>query len=152
MVVPLVTPLHPATTVLSSIRDYTVKSALSKDPLLKVLVPPTALILSYTRLPNLNKILIRPDQEGLDISGGFKPGYFSMGCNCQVCSISNFGPTVTSPPLKGYSIVLPGHVSCNSGPALVYHLTCLSGRDSCKWAHYTGLASSTRGTKPMSEC
>ena len=77
-------------------------------------------------------------------------GHINTGCRCQVCKASTFGPFVSPPSLPGYKLQVCGPVTCSSGPALVYHLTCKSGRPQCSRAHYTGSASSSnQDAKPM---
>ena len=48
LVVPLVSSLHPATTILSQVVKSTFTSALSMDPVLEVALPPSSFIVSYT--------------------------------------------------------------------------------------------------------
>ena len=45
--------------------------------------------------------------------------------------------------MPGFCIKIPQSTSCQSGPAVIYHLVCKSGRKECKLAHYVGRASTT---------
>ena len=45
--------------------------------------------------------------------------------------------------MPGYSVRISEPTSCKSGPAVVYHLVCNSGRKECRLAHYVGRASSS---------
>ena len=100
------------------------------------------------------KLLCSPDQNKylsplLSINNS---GYMDTGCKCMVCKASNFDGFARSPSMPGYRVPLPGTVTCSSGPAIVYHLVCKSGRPECRRAHYIGMASSTRpNDKPMSK-
>ena len=73
----------------------------------------------------------------------------ATNCCCNVCKISQFGHFISPPSLPNYRIPIKSTTSCSSGPAVVYHLTCKSGRPDCDKAHYTGMASSTTNKKPM---
>ena len=68
LVVPLVSSLHPATTILSQVVKSNFTSALSMDPLLEIVLPPASFIVSYTRLPNLQLLLCPNDQNKLATS------------------------------------------------------------------------------------
>ena len=151
--VPLVTDLHPAITCLSSMMSSSFSTVCRTDPLLNILIPPSSLLVSYRKLPNLMGLLCSPDQNkfvnnapSTDVSG-----YIDTGCRCMVCRISTFGRFASSPSIPGYKVPITGHTSCASGPAVVYHLVCRSGRPECKRAHYVGMASTTKSkVKPMS--
>ena len=53
--------------------------------------------------------------------------------------------------MPGYAVKIPETTSCQSGPALIYHLVCRSNRKECQLAHYVGRASTTvPTTKVMS--
>ena len=152
--VPLVTNLHPAITCLSEMIAPIVDAA-KKDPLLKILVPPSSVIVSYRKLPNLMKLICSPDQNQLASSSSTsheaERGYLDTGCRCDVCKISKFGRFVFPPSMPGYKVPIPTKVTCTSGPAIVYHLVCRSGRPECRRAHYVGMAStSVENGKPMS--
>ena len=68
----------------------------------------------------------------------------------MVCKASTFGRFVSSPSMPGYKLPITDQVSCASGPAVVYHLVCRSGRPECRRAHYVGQASTTKANqKPM---
>ena len=142
-IVPLVTDLHPAITCLSTIMSESFSEAIRSDPLMKILIPSSSLIVSYRKLPNLARLLCCPDQnrflEGPPVHQS--TGYVDTGCNCHVCKVSTFGRFVQSPSLPGYKIKIPSTVSCASGPSVVYHLVCRSGRPECARAHYVGIAS-----------
>ena len=64
-VVPLVSSLYPATTVLSKVVKSSFSRASSGDPVLDVLLPLSSLFVSYTRLPNLQLLLCLNDQNKL---------------------------------------------------------------------------------------
>ena len=154
LTVPLVTNLHPAITCLSNILPASFNPICKADPLLDILLPPSSLMVAYRKLPNLMKLLCSPDQNKylsppLPINNS---GYMDTGCKCMVCKASNFGRFARSPSMPGYRVPLPGTVTCGSGPAIVYHLVCMSGRPECRRAHYIGMASSARpNDKPMSK-
>ena len=57
LTVPLVTNLHPAITCLSSMMSTSFSSACRSDPLLNILLPTSSLLVSYRKLPNLNRFL-----------------------------------------------------------------------------------------------
>jgi hypothetical protein len=57
---------------------------------------------------------------------------------CSVCNISL---------LAFYKVPISSSTTCSSGPALVYHLVCRSGRPECRRAHYVGMASSSAPNK-----
>ena len=152
LTVPLVTDLHPAITMASSTLGDTLGAAVRRDSLLNALLPNNSLLVAYRRLPNLSRLLCGPDQNKfLNMPPRSSPtGHINTGCRCQVCKASTFGPFVSPPSLPGYKLQVCGPVTCSSGPALVYHLTCKSGRPQCSRAHYTGSASSSnQDAKPM---
>ena len=151
--VPLVTDLHPAITCLSSMMSTSFSTASRSDPLLKILIPPSSLLVSYRKLPNLMRLLCSSDQNKFvgETPSKYVSGYTDTGCRCMVCRISAFGRYVSPPSMPGYKVAIPGQVSCKSGPAVVYHLVCRSGRPECRLAHYVGMASTTKANiKPMS--
>ena len=152
-IIPLVTDLHPSLTCLSTMTHEYFSAACKSDPLLKVLVPESSLIVTYRKLPNLKKLLCRPDQNQF-ANGANQPatfGFIDTGCKCDVCKISAFGKYARSPSLPGFKIPIKGNTSCRSGPAVVYHLVCRSGRPECERAHYVGMASTSKSNvKPMS--
>ena len=153
LTVPLVTNLHPAITCLSSMMSTSFSSVCRSDPLLNLLLPTSSLLVSYRKLPNLNRLLCSSDQNKFvsPTSSNDAIGYLDTGCRCMVCKISNFGKYVSPPSMPGYKVPLTGSVSCSSGPAVVYHLVCKSGRPECRRAHYVGMASTTNAkVKPMS--
>ena len=43
--------------------------------------------------------------------------------------------------MPGYCVKIPETTTCQSGPFIIYHLQCKSGRGECSRAHYTGRAS-----------
>ena len=65
LAVPLVSSLHPATTILSQVVKSSFTSGLSKDPVLEVILPPSSLIAAYTKIPNLQLLLSPNDQNKL---------------------------------------------------------------------------------------
>ena len=73
-------------------------------------------------------------------------GYSDMGCKCMVCKASVFSKFVHPPSMPGYCLKIPESTSCQSGPAIVYHLVCTSGRKECQLAHYVGRASTSSQT------
>ena len=151
--VPLVVDLHPAVTCLSAIMTDTLQKTAKTDPLLNILLPKKSVFVSYRRLPNLTRLLCIPDQNKLcqQVDLRADRGYLDTGCRCQVCSASNFGRFVCPPSLPGYKVPIIGPVTCTSGPAIIYHLQCKSGKPECRKAHYTGSASTTNpALKPMS--
>ena len=154
LVVPLVSNLHPATTVLSQAVRSSFSAAASVDPVLELLLPPSSLIVSYTRLPNLQLLLCHNDQNKLATGRPPDPvyGYMDTACKCLVCQASLFSKWVSPPSMPTYSIKIPETTTCRSGPFIIYHLTCNSGRRECHKAHYTGRAStSDPKRKPMSD-
>ena len=151
LTVPLVINLHPAITCLSTMVSTHLSVACKADPILNVLIPPKSLVVAYRKLPNLMRLLCSPDQNKF-ISPPSPPvtGYVNTGCRCMVCKASNFGRFVISPSLPGYKIPIPATLTCSSGPAVVYHLVCRSGRPECRQAHYVGMASTSKANqKPM---
>ena len=153
LTIPLVTDLHPSLICLSKMTREYFSEACRSDPLLNVLVPTSSLIVTYRKLPNLKTLLCYPDQNRF-ASGpnqARQSGYIDTGCRCDVCKISAFGKFARSPSLPGFKIPIKGTTSCKSGPAVVYHLVCRSGRPECERAHYVGMAStSNSNVKPMS--
>ena len=120
------------------------------DPVLEVVFPPSSFIVSYTRLPNLQLLLCRNDQNKLATSrpADIAQGYANTaGCHCKVCQASLFSKWVSPPSMPGYSVRIPEATHCGSGPHVIYHLTCNSGRRECARAHYTGRASTSDPAK-----
>ena len=149
-ILPLVSQLHPSTTVLTP----TVKNAFQKvslmDPVLGYLVPTSSVIVAYKKLPNLQLLLCKNDQNSL-VSRPHLPqitGYTNTSCKCLLCKASLFGRYATSPAMPGFRINLPSNTSCRSGPGVVYHAICKSGKPHCKLAHYVGRAFSSDPAKP----
>ena len=122
------------------------KSACGSDPLLNILIPPSSLLVSYRKLPNLMRLLCSPDQNKFisNSSPSGVSGYLNTGCRCMVCKISTFGRYASPPSMPGYKVPITSTVSCVSGPAVVYHLVCRSGRPECRKAHYVGMASTSK--------
>ena len=145
-IVPLVTDLHPAITCLSTMISTSFSPVLQSDPILNMIIPPTSLVVAYRKLPNLMRYLCCPDQNKFMSQPPLNNvcGYLDTGCRCMVCKVSNFGRFVSSPSLPGFKLPIPGQVSCKSGPAVVYHLVCQSGRPECRRAHYVGMASTSK--------
>ena len=101
LTVPLVTNLHPAITCLSSMMSTSFSSACRSDPLLNILLPTSSLLVSYRKLPNLNRFLCSPDQNKF-VSPNHASGYLDTGCRCMVCIISDVGKYVSPPSMPGY--------------------------------------------------
>jgi hypothetical protein len=143
--VPLVSTLHPATTVLSKFVRDSFAEASNQDTLLDFLLPKSSLLVTYTRLPNLQLLLCKNDQNHLATASPPPPvlGYLNLGCNCNVCQASTFSKFVHPPSMPGYCVKIPETTSCQSGPALIYHLVCKSQRKECQLAHYVGRASTS---------
>ena len=101
--------------------------------------------MAYRRLPNLQLLLCKNYQSHLATVQPPPPvhGYTDYGCNCNVCQASTFSKFVSPPSMPGYCVKIPENTSCQSGPAIVYHLVCKSNREECKLAHYVGRASSS---------
>ena len=105
LVVPLVSSLHPATTILSQVVKSTFTSALSMDPVLEVVLPPSSFIVSYTRLPNLQLLLCPNDQNKLATTrpSDRAQGYANTaGCHCKVCQASLFSKWISPPSMPGF--------------------------------------------------
>ena len=152
-VIPLVTPLHPAITVLTRLTKQFFQEASESDSLLQYIAPPSDLIVAYSRLPNLQLLLCKNDQNSLInyVQPQRSLGYIKSSCNCDVCKASIFSPYVRSQSMPNYGVKIPATTSCKSGPAVIYYLCCKSKRPECRLAHYVGLAStSDPKKKPMS--
>ena len=143
--VPFVSTLHPATTVLSKLVKTCFSQAASLDNILEFIIPKSSLLVTYRKLPNLQLLLCKNDQNQLATSSPtpVTSGYTDIGCKCLVCKASLFSKFVNPPSMPGYSVRIPGLTSCKSGPAVVYHLSCKSGRKECNLAHYVGRASTS---------
>ena len=151
-ILPLVTELHPAITVLSKIAKTFLEEASSMDPIIQYVLPSTSLTVAYRKLPNLQLLLCKNDQNSLvDAIVPAPPmGYVSSNCQCLVCKASLFSKFVSPPSLPGYSIRLPQTTNCRSGPSIVYYLICTSGRPECRLAHYVGKThTNIKGKHPM---
>ena len=101
-------------------------------------------MVAYRKLPNLQLLLCKNDQNSLVNSPGnfySNTGYLPSKCSCLVCKASKFGKYVRSPALPGYSFKIPEKMHCKSGPHVIYYLTCCSSRPECSKAHYVGRAS-----------
>ena len=145
MIIPLVAKLHPATTVITKFTKQYFEEALSQDPCLPYVTPLNSILVTYKKLPNLQVLLCKNDQNSL-VSLTPQPstrGYFNNGCKCLVCKASNFSKYVRPPSLPGYAVKIPSPVHCKSGPALIYHIVCHSKRPECQMAHYVGRAYSS---------
>ena len=151
-VMPLVTSHHPATTILTSVVKKAFDSASLMDPALRFVIPTSSVVVAYKRLPNLQLLLCKNDQNSL-VSPPQHPankGYQDTGCRCLLCDASTFGSFVESLAMPGYRPNLPHSVNCRTGPAVVYHAVCHSGRSECSLAHYVGRAfSNDSGKFPM---
>ena len=151
-VLPLVTTLHPSTTILSKLTKEAFLDASKKDPVVQFLFPQTSIIVSYKRLPNLQLLLCKNDQNALAVpqSPNQEVGYQRTNCRCQVCQISLFGKYIRPPSMPGFQVKMEGCTTCNSGPAVIYHIICTSNQPQCQLAHYVGSAySSNPGRPPM---
>ena len=139
---PMVTTLHPATTVLTRFTKSSFKAASQLDPMLEYLFPSKDVVVAYRKLPNLQLLMCRNDQNSLVSMPTTirKAGYVDTGCKCRVCKASIFGNFVRSPALPGFLINLTSNTSCRSGPGVVYHITCTSKTPQCRLAHYVGRA------------
>ena len=139
---PLVTSLHPATTVLTPAVKKAFKSASSLDPALSFIMPSSSIVVAYRRLPNLQLLMCKNDQNSLALQQQRTEtnGYTDTGCKCLLCKASSFGTYVVSPSMPGYRIKLQKSMNCRSGPGVVYHAKCSSGRKECALAHYVGRA------------
>ena len=109
LTVPLVTNLHPAITCLSSMVPDSFSTALKSDPLLNIIIPPSSLIVSYRKLPNLSRILCSPDQNKYLINPPQHPatGYLDTGCRCQVCKASTLASLQHLPPCQATEFQYP---------------------------------------------
>ena len=63
--VSLVSTLHPATTVLSHMARNSVSETSNFDSLLQLLIPKSSLLVTYRKLPNLQLLLCRNEQNQL---------------------------------------------------------------------------------------
>ena len=142
MVVPSVTDLHPSTTVLSNITKQSFKVAARLDPLIDYLIPKSSLIVTYKKLPNLQLLLCKNDQNSLvsQPTPSQMICYEDTGCRCLVCKASVFGRKVRPPSMPGFVVNLSSNVNCKSGPGVVYHIVCMSGKQSYRLAYYFGRA------------
>ena len=150
-VLPLVTNLHPATTVLSKIARNALEEACEADPVISYIIPKSSLVVAYKKLPNLQVLLCKNDQNSrLDRpTSPSKFGYLQTNCSCLVCKASVFSKYITPPSLPNYSVKIPELTTCKSGPYIVYHLVCNSSKPECRNAHYVGRASSVPGASAM---
>ena len=107
-VVPLVTALHPSTTILTKVTKQSFDEASNLDPLLGYLLPKESLVVAYRKLPSLQLILCRNDQNALvnRPAPPHIPGYRDTGCKCLVCRASTFGNIVQSPAMPGFLVKL----------------------------------------------
>jgi len=141
-VVPLVTALHPSTTILTKVTKQSFDEATNLDPLLGYLLPKESLVVAYRKLPSLQLILCRNDQNAL-VNRPVPPhilGYRDTGCRCLVCKASTFGNTVQSPAMPGFLVKLASEITCKSGPGVIYHIVCKADKPHCRLAHYVGRA------------
>ena len=148
-ILPLVTKLHPAVTVLSQIAKKAIKDANHADPVLQYIMPSSSLVVAYKKLPNLQLLLCKNDQNSLvnSTSPITVNGYQPSKCKCLVCKASTFGKYVRSPALPNYTFKIPENTHCKSGPHVIYHLVCTSKRPECRLAHYVGRAFVSDPTK-----
>ena len=143
--VPFFSTLHPATTILSKLVKNSFSQASSHDNLLEFIIPNSSLLVTYRKLPNLQHSLCKNDQNKLASLPPTLPSsrYTDQGFKCLVCKAFLFSRFVHPPSMPGYSVRIPESTSCKSGPAIVYHLPCNSGRKECRLAHYVGRVSSS---------
>ena len=139
---PMVTTLHPSTTVLTSLVKHSFEEASSFNPVMKYLFPPSSIVVAYKKLPNLQLLMCKNDQNSLATSAPSvrKNGYIDTNCKCLVCKASWFGKTVQSPAMPGFLINLPEDTTCKSGPGVIYHIVCTSTSSHCQYAQYVGRA------------
>ena len=151
---PLVMSLHPATTVISKFIRSSLEEAHSMDPVLPYLFPQSSLCVAFKKLPNLQVLLCSNDQNSLvsRTPQATISGYTSSQCKCLVCKASKFSKYVQPPSLPGYAIKLTENTTCRSGPSVIYHLVCQSGRPECQYAHYVGRATSNDLSKRAMGC
>ena len=141
-IMPLVTQLHPAITVLTPVLKKAFCTATSMDPVLNLIMPVSSMVVAYKRLPNLQLLICRNDQNSLiePLPPQTPTGYINTGCSCLLCKASWFSSYVVSKAMPSYKIKLPGKTTCKSGPGVVYYAMCTSGHPYCKKAHYVGRA------------
>ena len=146
LVVPLVTDLHPSTTILTKVTKQSFGEASDLDPLLRYLLPKESLVVAYKKLPNLQLLLCRNDQNALvnRPSPSQIHGYQDTGCRCLVCKASTFGNLVKSPAMPGFVVKLRSNITCKSGPGVIYHIVCKADQTHCRLAHYVGRAFSNK--------
>ena len=141
-ILPLVTKLHPAITVLTKVTKKAIQDATKVDPILQYIIPSSSLVVAYKKLPNLQLLLCRNDQNSLveysvpETINGYQPS----NCKCLVCKASTFGKYIRSPALPNYTFRIPENTHCKSGPHVIYHLVCTSQKSECSLAHYVGRA------------
>ena len=150
LILPLVTNLHPATTVLTKITKSAFAEASSLEPSFNYILPKKSLIVAYRKLPSLQLLLCKNDQNSLiNTSQPVRNyGYLDTGCRCLVCQTSIFSKSVRSPSLPGYYVKIPATTTCRSGPGVIYHIVCHSHQQHCKLAHYVGRAWCSDFPKP----
>ena len=149
---PLVTTLHPSTTVLTTLTKQSFNEAHIYDPAMKYLFPQSSIVVAYKKLPNLQLLMCKNDQNSLAMSTPpvRKNGYLNTNCKCLVCKASSFGKTVQSPAMPGFLINLPEDLTCKAGPGVVYHIVCTSTSSHCQYAQYVGRAWTSNNTvNPM---
>ena len=146
-IMPLVTQLHPATTVLTPAVKKAFSSATNSDPALQFIIPVSSVVVAYKRLPNLQLLICRNDQNSLVTPPVPQPatGYLNTGCTCLLCKASLFGNYVVSMAMPGYRVRLHGTTTCKSGPGVIYYIKCCSGNPFCTKAHYVGRAWTSDG-------
>ena len=83
--VPMVSTLHPATTVLTKVVRTCFSEASDLDNLIGFLIPKSSLLVSYRKLPNLQLLMCKNDQNQLAISSPTPSvsGYSNIGCKCM---------------------------------------------------------------------
>ena len=144
-VLPLVTSLHPAITMMTPLTKQVFREAGIQDPTLQYVIPASSLVVAYSKLPNLQLLMCKNDQNSLATltPPPANQGYVDTGCGCLVCKASTFTKYVKSPAMPNFGIKIPQTITCRSGPALVYHIACTEDNPECHLAHYVGMASTT---------
>ena len=147
-VLPLVTTLHPAITMLTPLTKQVLKEAGNYDPTLQYVIPSSSLVVAYSKLPNLQLLMCKNDQNSLASPSPLPTnlGYVDTGCTCLVCKASTFTKYVKSPAMPNFGIKIPQTINCRSGPAVVYHIACTDDKPECLLAHYVGMASTSDAT------
>ena len=62
-VLPLVTSLHPAITMMTPLTKQVFREAGIQDPTLQYVIPASSLVVAYSKLPNLQLLMCKNDQN-----------------------------------------------------------------------------------------